>query len=53
MAFFVYAKDDFFNKHEKAQSNIVLDSLKSIYKDNPSEFYCHFLSIPYNHNDKN
>jgi len=53
MSFFVYAKDDFFNEHEKVQSKIVLDSLKGIYKDDPSEYcYC-FLNIPYHHNDEN
>jgi len=53
MSFFVYAKDDFFNEHEKRQSKIVLDSLKTVYKDDPSDYcYC-FLNIPYHHNDVN
>ncbi len=53
MSFFVYAKEDFFNKHEKRQSKIVLDSLKTVYKDDPAEYcYC-FLNIPYHHNDVN
>jgi len=51
MSFFVYAKDDFSNEHEKRQSKIVLDSLKALYKANPEEYcYC-FLNVDYHHKD--
>jgi hypothetical protein len=45
MSFFVFAKEPFFNDHEKAQSKLILDLLKSFYKDKPEYCYC-LLNVP-------